>query len=185
MSHIIKQVWFKHINGALKNIPGIANKSELSPRLEQVVDVVGGIERPIMRLDTTYIAKITLLDENVEVRLTPKEEKLPKGVQERILARRAEEADLRIRANEAIKQSIKSYEDRGGIKVLDWDKSVDADSPENKGSVIHELSEIALADFADRGIEVPEHLKRSSVTGAVSEKSGIAIKQSLSKKQAN
>lgn len=175
-------ITFKHLQGSKKNIPGVANKEDLQPRLIQEIQMIGGKERPILKLDESFVPKIALLDEEVDIRLTEKEEKLPKRVQEKILERRTEEADLRIRANEMLKEYLRSYEDRGAIKVLEWDYIVDEESPEVKGSNISQLSEIALADFADRGLEVPAHLKKASVAPVATEKSGVIVKQGLSKK---
>lgn len=178
--HFIK---FRHITGSLKNIPGVANKEDLQPKMEQVVERIGNKERPVLKLVKDFVPKIALLDEETDtVRLTESEEKLPQAVKDRILSRRAEEADLRIRANEMLKQSVKYYEDMGAIEVLDWDYVVDENSPEVKGSNINQLSEIALADFADRGLEVPAHLKKASMPVAATEKSGVVVKQGLSKK---
>lgn len=174
---------FRHVTGSLKNIPGVANKEDLQPRMEQIVTRIGDKERPVLRLVEDYVPKIMLLDEETDtVRLTETEKKLPAAVQERILARRAEEADLRIRANEMLKQSVKYYEDMGAIKVIDWKYEVDEDSPEAKGTNINQLSEIALADFADRGLEVPAHLKKVSMPTATTDKSSVVVKQGLTKK---
>ncbi len=175
-------VKFRHKTGTLKNIPGVANKEDLCPRLIQVVERVAGKERPVLKLDETFVPKIGLLDEEVEIRLTEKEQKLPKGVRERIMGRRAEEADLRIRANEMLKSSIKFYEDQGEIEVLDWEYVIDDSSPEAKGANITELSDIALADFADRGLVIPDFLKKTSMPAASTDKSGTLTKQVLTKK---
>lgn len=178
-----KYIKFRHLTGSLKNIPGVANKEDLQPRMEQVVERIGNKERPLLKLVKDFVPKIALLDEETDmVRLTPAEEKLPEAVRERILADRASEAHLRIRANEMLKQSVKYYEDMGSIEVLDWNYEIDENSPEAKGSNINQLSEIALADFADRGLEVPAHLKKASMPVAATEKSGVVVKQGLSKK---
>lgn len=177
-------VLFKHLTGSLKMIPGIHNREDLCPRLIQDVARVNGKERPYFKLDESFTPKILLQDEEIEIKLTEKEQKLPQSVQNKILERRTEEADFRIRANDALRDSLRFFEAQGEIKVLDWDYVADDESPEIKGSVINELSPIALADFEDRGIPVPEHLKRATAMApaSVTEKSGVQIKQALSKK---
>lgn len=177
--HAIK---FKHIHGSLKMIPGVLNKEDLKPRMIQEVIKHGGKERPVFKLDETFEPKIILQDEEIDVKLTEKEKKLPEKVQELILARRAEEVDFRIRANEMLKAAVKSFEDRGAIKVLDWDYIIDSESPEAKGSVIRELSPIAMADMEDRGIPIPEHMKKTSMAAVSTDKSDVQVKQGLSKK---
>lgn len=178
--HFIK---FKHLQGSKKNIPGVMNKEDLQPRMIQVVEMIGNKERPVLKLDESFIPKIALLDEEADtVRLTEVEEQLPERVRERILADRAEEVHVRIRANAMLKESLKSFESRGAIKVLDWDYVVDEDSPEAVGAITSGMSEIQLADFADRGLEIPSHFKKVSVAPVATEKSGVIVKQGLSKK---
>lgn len=177
-------VVFKHLTGSLKMIPGVHNREDLCPRLIQDVARVNGKERPYFKLDESFTPKILLQDEELDVKLTEKEKKHPQSVQNKILERRTEEADFRIRANDALRDSLRYFEAQGEIKVLDWDYVADDESAEVKGSVINELSPIALADFEDRGIPVPEHLKRAAATmpATVTEKSGVQVKQALSKK---
>lgn len=178
-----KAIAFKHLNGALKNIPGVTNKQDLCPQLIQEVEMTSaGLPRPVFRWNKDFIAKVILFDEETDARLTDTEKKYSESVQDALRVRRAEQATLAIEANNAIREAIRSFEVRGGIQVVDWDLEIDMDSPEARGSTFNQLSEIALSDFADRGIQVPDHLKKQLTTGAAAEPSGIVIKQSLPKK---
>ncbi len=154
----IKQIWFKHITGSYKFIPGVRNSEDLAPKMVQKTVSLGGKETYVSVRDDDHIVKITLHDENPSMELSESEKRLNERVQDRILDRRSQETDFAIQANNVIRRALRSFEESGAVKVLDYNKEVDAKSDEAKGAIITSLSEIALADYADRGIEVPAHL---------------------------
>lgn len=163
MSFTRKQIWFKHLDGSQKFIPGVRSSDDLAPRMKNDVLRHNGRETPVYRRDNDHVVKITLHDENPDTELSESEKKLPERVQERILDRRSQETDFAIQANNSIRRTLRAYEESGAVKVLEWNKEVDPKSEEAKGSIITQLSEIALADFADRGIDVPAHLMPRTV----------------------
>jgi hypothetical protein len=177
MGKKVHQIWFKHKTGSIKRIPGVVNYEQLAPKLTQVVTSVNGVRKPMLQADMNHIVKLTLLDEEADVKLTEKEQKLPKAVQERILARRAEEVDKIIRANEMIRAGVRHYEVRGDVEVIDYDKEVDVASLDSREAIVAELSPIAIADFESRGIEIPERMKR--VGKAVAENSGTMVREAV------
>jgi hypothetical protein len=184
MGKTCKQIWFKHTNGALKRIPGIVNNLDLGPKMVQETETVhdwkGTRKRTVLRWDKDHIVKLTLLNEELEAKLTAKDKTYSEDVQNKIQARRAEQADAVIQANEALRDVIRNYERSGGIQVVEWDKVVDVDSLDAREAVISELSPIAIADFENRGIEIPAHLKRQAPT-AKADTGGVVIKDSIKK----
>ncbi len=185
MAKIIHQIHFKHTDGSLKKIPGVRNVADLAPKLVQEVETKfdgnGPVERPIMRVDKNHIVKLTLLNEEVDLKLTEREKKQSVEVQNLILARRAAEADAIIQANDALRDRLRSYEQRGGIEVINWDVAVNADSPEAQEGLVAELSPIAIADMESRGIPIPDRFKRQVPVAPPNVEPTITVKQSVKK----
>lgn len=178
-----KAITFKHLNGALKFIPGVANKEDLAPRLIQVTEMtIAGQERTVLKKDESFVAKVYLFDEDTEAQLTEGEKKYSQAVKDSLIARRAEATTLAIQANNEIRDRIRELEKSHDIKVLDWNYEVAEGSGEEKGLAFDQLSDIALADFEDRGITVPEGLRKRTISGASAEKAGVVIKGALKPK---
>lgn len=181
---IRKAITFKHITGTQKFLPGVVNKEDLAPRLTQETEMtLAGQYRTVLKLDQNFVARVWLFDEDTEAKLTKTEEKYSQAVKDAIQAKRADQATLALQANEALRDAVRLLEAQGEIKVLDWNYEVDDSAPEVRGHNISELSEIAMADFADRGIEIPDHLKKTATRAAVADKAGIVVKSGLPKEK--
>jgi hypothetical protein len=178
---VVHQLWFVHKNGAKKQIPGVLDTAQLAPRIYQDTQTMAdGRTRYVMKTDMDHIVKLNLLNEDVEVKLTPREEAFPDGVKERILADRSKDVYAMIQANESLRNTLRYYEANNEVEVLEWDKVVDLKSQEAREGIITELSEIAMADMEARGIEIPAKFKK--VKTAVQDTPNIEVKAGPKKK---
>lgn len=160
------EVWFKHKTGSLKTITGISDHEVLAPstRIDH-----SNPQGPVYRTYWEEVKKVRLVPEASEVQLLPGEEKRPQQVKDRILDRRAAAADIAIQSNEIIRNDLRRYELSGDIEIVDWDHVVDDSDKADGNTAVAELSPIALLDFHDRGLTIPDHLQPSRVASAVAE----------------
>jgi hypothetical protein len=107
------------------------------------------------------VVKVTLASEEY-AGLAKAEEALPARVKEKIEDKRVEEWSTRVEANKSVRRALDFYESQGEIEVIGEFDKTDEEALKD-GSLIVNLSEIAMADYLSRGIEIPEHLKGPSL----------------------
>lgn len=157
----MKQVTFKHKTGSRKHIPGVA-AADCEPRMKVVSEYAAQIGKHIdvFRPDTSHVVRVNLADVNPKsVRLTELEKEYPQVVQDRILQRRADELENLVRYNEEFLARLKVLEDKGEIGDVEI-----VDAADVPGPVVAtlDLAEIAWADMIDRGIPIPELVRRAN-----------------------
>lgn len=155
------QIHFKHLHGTIKNIPGVKH-ADLAPKMtmgKRFVDQLGK-EVPVLVQDPNHVVRISLLDEDPSFDLGPGAEKLPPAIRQRLEEDMADQFLARVRANKEVRAVLQDYVDRGAVEVL-FDGPVTAQEEKKLGAIQVDMSEIAINDHIERGIPIPDHVRRA------------------------
>jgi hypothetical protein len=157
----VTQIHFKHIHGSDKDIPGVKHE-DLRPRLVKGRRMSEQLNRwvDVWVTDENHVVRVTLLPEDPDVELGPGADKLPTKIKEKLQEAKAEEFLARVRANERVRASIYSYAENGALEVL-HDGPVEEQEAKKLAALTIDMSEIAINDHIERGIPLPDHIKKT------------------------
>lgn len=170
---------FQHVIWSIKDIPGVKNHVDLSPKVRTVaVTTPEGRVAHNFELDPSHVVTVALLDEDPDIDLPDRLKKLPEAVKERLLQSRADEYLGRVRANDTVRSRIQHLHDTGSIKIT-YDGPLSAAKIKELGAVQVDLSAIALADHIDRGIPIPDYAQKNAVDVRAAEKARATIESTV------
>lgn len=158
MSDLRNEIHFSHISGSIKNIPGVRDHADLSPRMKLGTRFEPSLNKdiPTFIADPTHVVRVALLEENPNHDV---DKSLPPTIQEALEKEHASEYIDRVRANRRTRQQIYDYANRGEVKVV-HDGPVSEQEAAKQGAIQLDLSEIARADHIERGIPIPEYIQK-------------------------
>lgn len=183
MSGTNTKISFKHLTGQYKPIPGI-DDADLSPRLVQKLKThpeAGQKPFPEMELVPGHVVSIILVNEDYED-LSDADKKLPPNVVVKIEQDRANEMIMRRTANQSVRNVLQHYARSNDIEII-GETELDAQELLDSPYPIVSLSDIAKADYQDRGIEIPAKLQSNTDTERLRAKEVIAKKTAAEKKR--